>query len=533
MDVTDAAQANAKALDLLNKGVTSLGLMLKVDHIDVDFVVTLLNNINPETVELNFYGCISQVPDIVELLTGYFASKGYDASKLKGSVNCDPMNRMLTRGRNFSKEEVSGFVTAAANAAVKLPKYRVVTVNALTLNNAGAYCAQELGYALAWGNEYLRMMMSNGVSAAVAATAMKFNMGIGSNYFMEIAKFRAARWLWAEIVNAYKPASDYAARLNIYAETSKFNTTIYDANVNMLRTQTEAMSASLAGVNSLTVNPYDSAYKPSDDFSERIARNQQLMLKEESHFDKVVDPAAGSYYIETLTNSLGEEAWKLFLEIESKGGFYKAIVEGEVQQAIKATAKKRFEAIATRRENLLGTNQFPNFTEKAASKIDKTTSSCTCTCGCEKGIETLEPVRGGEEFEALRLATEAASKTPKAFMLTIGNLAMRLARAQFSCNFFACAGYQVIDNLGFNTVEEGIAAAQKADADIIVLCSSDDEYTTLAPEAYKAIAGKQIFVVAGAPACMDELKAVGIEHFINVKSNVLETLKAFNKQLVK
>ncbi len=533
MDVADAKSANEKMLDLLNKGITSFGLMLKGDKLDVDFVVTLLNNIDPEKVELNFYSCISQVPDLLEILTQYYASKGYDASKLKGSVNCDPMNRMLTRGRNFSKEEVSGFVTSAVNAGINLPKYRVATVNAVSLSNAGAYIVQELGYALAWGNEYIRMMMANGVSAADAACAIKFNMGVSSNYFMEIAKFRAARWLWAEIVNAYKPASDYAARLNIYAETSKYNMTIYDANVNMLRTQTEAMSASLAGVNSLAVNPYDIAYKSSDEFSERIARNQQLMLKEECHFDKVVDPAAGSYYIETLTNSLGEEAWKLFLEIENNGGFFKAIVEGNVQKAVKATAEKRFKAIATRRENLLGTNQFPNFTEKAAAKIDQTESTSTCTCGCEKGIETLGAVRGAEEFETLRLATEAAAKTPKAFMLTIGNLAMRLARAQFSCNFFACAGYEVVDNLGFNTVEEGVAAAQKAGADIIVLCSSDDEYATLAPEAYKAIAGKQIFAVAGAPACMDELKAVGIEHFINVKSNVLETLTQFNKQLLK
>ncbi|MBN2786880.1 MAG: methylmalonyl-CoA mutase small subunit, partial [Paludibacteraceae bacterium] len=132
----------------------------------------------------------------------------------------------------------------------------------------------------------------------------------------------------------------------------------------------------------------------------------------------------------------------------------------------------------------------------------------------------------------LRLSTEKAAKRPKAFMLTIGNLAFRLARAQFSCNFFACAGYEVIDNLGFKTVEEGVAAAQKANADIIVLCSSDDEYAELAPAAFKAIGGKQLFVVAGAPACMDELKAQGIEHFVNVRSNVLETLKAFNAKLI-
>ena len=254
-----------------------------------------------------------------------------------------------------------------------------------------------------------------------------------------------------------------------------------------------------------------------------------MLLKEESHFDKVADPAAGSYYIETLTNNVAEQAWKLFLEIEDNGGFFAAIKAGSVQKAVKETATKRLKAVSSRREVLLGTNQFPNFNEAAAAKVEFKNEA---GCGCDHtGVEKLVAVRAAEEFEALRFATEAAAKRPKAFMLTIGSLAMRLARAQFSCNFFACAGYEVVDNLGFKTVEEGVAAAQAAGADIIVLCSSDDEYAELAPAAFKAIDGKQIFVVAGAPACTDDLKAIGIEHFINVKTNVLETLKQFNQLL--
>ncbi|MPN03621.1 hypothetical protein SDC9_150852 [bioreactor metagenome] len=196
---------------------------------------------------------------------------------------------------------------------------------------------------------------------------------------------------------------------------------------------------------------------------------------------------------------------------------------------MKTTAKSRLKSVSSRREVLLGTNQFPNFTEVAAAKVELTKEG---GCDCDHtGVEKLSPVRGAEEFEALRFATEAAAKRPKAFMLTIGNLAMRLARAQFSCNFFACAGYEVVDNLGFKTVEEGVAAAQEAGADIIVLCSSDDEYAELAPAAYEASKGKAILVVVGAPACADDLKAIGIEHFINVKTNVLETLKQFNQLL--
>jgi methylmalonyl-CoA mutase len=178
---------------------------------------------------------------------------------------------------------------------------------------------------------------------------------------------------------------------------------------------------------------------------------------------------------------------------------------------------------------LLGTNQFPNFNEMGAEKVQ---IEEVCDCGCSKGTEKLVAVRAASEFEALRFATEKAAKRPKAFMLTMGSLAMRLARAQFSSNFFACAGYEVIDNLGFETVEEGVKAAIQAKADIIILCSSDDEYAELAPAAYALAKDKAIFVVAGAPACTDDLKAIGIEHFINVKTNVLDTLKAFNAKLI-
>ena len=318
--------------------------------------------------------------------------------------------------------------------------------------------------------------------------------------------------------------------MRIHAETSTFNKTILDANVNMLRTQTEAMSATLGGVNSLTVLGYDSVFEPTDDFSERIARNQQLLLKEECHFDKVSDPAAGSYYIETLTNQIAAQAWKLFLEVDEQGGFFDAIVSGKVQQAVKATAAGRLKAVSSRREVLLGTNQFPNFNEIGGEKV-KIQPSVDCNCD-HHGTEKLLPVRGASEFEALRFATEGAAKRPEAFMLTIGSLSMRLARAQFSCNFFACAGYEVVDNLGFDTVEEGVKAAFEAKADIVVLCSSDDEYAVLAPAAYALAKGKAEFVVAGAPACTDELKALGIEHFVNVKTNVLDFLKAFNAKLV-
>lgn len=538
--VKDAVSANKKALDLLNKGVNSLGFNIDKENLNADFIATLLNDISVDSVELNFKTCSKKTVELVNLLGDYFDSKGYAAPQLQGSINFDPFNSMLLRAKKYDKEEIVSLIAAAAQAAARLPHYRVVNVNAVTLSNAGAYIAQELGYALAWGNEYLSMMVDAGVDTQLAAKKIKFNFGVGSNYFMEIAKFRAAKWLWAKIVEAYQPVCRKTGcshtvdgicycsmKMRIHAETSEFNKTIFDANVNMLRTQTEAMSASLGGVHSMTVLPFDSIYNQPDDFSERIARNQQLLLKEESNFDKVSDPSAGSYYIETLTSEIASQAWKLFLETEDNGGFLEAIKAGKVQQAIKATSTQRLKNVSSRREVLLGTNQFPNFTEvsggKKAIKGAKDKN--------QDEIETLVPVRAAQEFENLRFATDAASKRPKVFMLTIGSLAMRLARAQFSSNFFACAGYEVIDNLGFATVNEGVEAARKMNADIIVLCSSDDEYAELAPKAFELTNNKEILVIAGAPASADELKSLGIVHFINVKTNVLESLRAFNALL--
>ncbi|MDE6043363.1 MAG: methylmalonyl-CoA mutase small subunit, partial [Muribaculaceae bacterium] len=399
----------------------------------------------------------------------------------------------------------------------------------LLLGNGGAYIYQELGYALSWGAAWMTALTDAGVAADEVAKRIKFNMCVSSNFFMELAKFRAARMLWAEIVEQYG-ADKAAAKMMVCAKTSRFNQTIYDAHVNLLRSQTETMSAALAGVDSIVTTPFDEPYKTPDAFSERIARNQQFLLKEESHLDKVVDPAGGSYYVETLTVNIAKEAWKLFIATEEEGGFFALAGEGKVQAAVNESCKKRHTDVARRKEILLGTNQYPNINEMAAGNIEKKDGCC---CGGEKGENALCMKRAATDFEALRLATEAAANRPKVFMLTIGNLAMRLARAQFSTNFFGCAGYEIIDNLGFDTVQEGVDAALAKGADIVVLCSSDDEYATLAPEAFKYLDGRAEFVVAGAPACTEELKAAGIENFVHVRCNVLDTLKQFNEKLLK
>ena len=523
----DAKAANAKAKDVLNKGIDSLGFRIPGDKVNAEFVETLLDGICCDIVEVNFNTCKRHTLELAQLLVAYFEKKGYDKEKVVGSVDFDPMEKMVMKGK-----DVTPILATAPQLIETLkdyPNFRCITVNSEALNNAGAYIVQELGYALAWGNEYLQQLVDAGVDVDLAAKKIKFNMGVSENYFMELAKFRAARMLWAQIVKQYEPKCDCACQMIVNATTSCYNQTLFDSYVNLLRSQTEAMSAALGGVHSMVVVPFDATYEVPTDFSERIARNQQLLLKEECHFGQIVDPGAGSYYIEYLTDSLAVEAWKIFLKVEDEGGFLAAVKAGSIQDDINATNAKRHGDAAKRKEFILGTNQFPNFTEVSEGK-----KPITCACGCGQAEATefkaINSTRLAADFEDLRIHTEGA-KTPTAFMLTIGNLAMRQARAQFSCNFLACAGYKVIDNLGFKTVEEGVDAALKAGADIVVLCSSDDEYAEYALPAFKYLDNRAMFVVAGAPACMDDLKAAGIENFIHVKCNVLETLKEYNQKL--
>ncbi len=525
-------QANKIALDVLGKGVTSLGF--KIKEPSVAEISTLLEGIDTAQFEINFTCCPRKALDLTKALCEYLQSKG-TATVFKGSIDFNPYRPALRHGKAFGAD-IASLAKEIVEAAANVPGLKVLAVDSDMLSNAGAYIYQELGYALAWGAEWLSMLTDAGMKVDQIAKRVKFNMGVSSNYFMELAKFRAARMLWAKIVKQYEPECLCACKMAVHANTSTFNQTIYDAHVNLLRSQTEAMSAALAGVDSITVTPFDTPYKTPDDFSERIARNQQFLLKEESHLDKVVDPAGGSYYVEHLTVAIAEQAWKLFLDVEANGGFLACVNDGKIQAAVTESSEKRHSDVARRKEILLGTNQYPNINEMAADKI--AVSGCKCGCNhneetCEANVAALPKTRAASDFEALRLATEAASNRPKVFMLTIGNLAMRLARAQFSTNFFGCAGYEIIDNLGFDTVENGIDAAIERKADVVVLCSSDDEYAELAPKAFAYLNGRAEFVVAGAPACMEELKAVGIKDFVHVRCNVLDTLRDFNSRLLK
>ena len=532
-------EANAQATVLLTKGVESIGFVIGDKEFSAADLDTLLSGISVKNTELIFSE--KKTKKVAGLFIDKMDKEGVDPETVRASFVLDPIVKKLTlKGTMACKNgQCKGFENLASliskGAAYK--RIRFVNVSGEIFHNSGSTIVQELAFTLAAGHEYVVKLMEQGLSVDQVAPALRFSMAISSNYFMEIAKFRAARLLWANIMAPYNPSRGCASKMKVHAVTSKWNMTVYDPYVNMLRGTTEAMSAAVSGVHSIEVLPFDTPYEKPTDFSARIARNVQLLLKEESHFNQVCDAAGGSYYIENLTNSIAEQAWNLFRQVEEKGGYIAAFEAGFIQDQVEASAAKKNSNIATRRETLLGTNQFPNFNEVADEAIteDVVTGKSTCKCGCASqaadGVRPLKPYRGAMAFEQMRLKVDRSGKQPKAFMLTCGALAFARARAQFSCNFFACAGIRVQDNTYFKSVEEGVKAALEAKAEIVVICAADDDYATLAPEAFKLLGDKAIFVVAGAPACKEELEAQGIKNFISVRNNVLETLQYYLKEL--
>ena len=532
-EASDLQTANARAVDAINlRGVESVGFNTSFgDKVTTKEFATLLKGIDLTKTEVNFLSdCNSR--KALPVLISYLKEAKVDTKKVKGSFNYSPLAAFSLNGKFCVDAKTAASRTKEViEAGRELPLFNLLAVRGDIFRNAGSSAVQELAFALSMGVEYINWLSEQGVKAEEALTRIKFNLAIGPSYFMEMAKFRAVRFLWAKIVEAYG-CKEHSA-ICIHAVNETWNKTVYDPYINMLRTTTEAMSAVLGGIHSLTVLPFNAPYQEQTLFSERIARNQQIILREESYLDKVSDAAAGSYYVETLTQSIIKHTWELFNKVQDMGGYTEAFTKGFIQDEIKAVANKHESNISTRRKTVLGTNQYPNFGEVADQKlVNLNTVTKPGAIKPEGAIcEPLNLYRESQAMEELRYKTDISGKRPKVFMLTVGNLAFRRARAQFSSNFFACAGFEVIDNIGFKTVDEGVKAALDAKSNIIVICSSDDEYETLATEAFGKLNGKAIFVVAGAPACQPALEAKGISNFISVKSNVLETLKGYQSLL--
>ena len=531
----DIAEANRLAVDAVSQGAGAVGLNVKVitSHKQMQ---QLLQGIDISKIGINFFSSRSY-PLTLELFIYEIAHRGLEGTYITGSLNFDPISYLLLHGdfyqsRQSNMDEAEYLIQTIRK---RLPGFRTITINGHLFHNAGATLVQELAFSLASGNEYMANLTSKGLPADTVSASLQFSFGIGSNYFMEIAKLRAARLLWTAVVEQYRPENPESSRMFIHSTTSLWNKTVYDPYVNLLRTTTEGMSAAIGNTDSMSILPFDFPYKDESEISRRIARNQQLILKEEAYLDKIVDPAAGSYYIESLTHSIAMHAWELFQSVEEKGGLIECIRTGFIQDEIERSCRKKDMNIAQRKIVILGTNQYANPLESMSQNIEKLPVSSNDEPSVYKKMRIY---RGAHAFEEVRLATEIAvaggKKKPSVFLLTIGNPAMRKARATFATNFFGCAGYEIIDTAGFKTVEKGVKAALDSKAEIIVLCSSDEEYATIAPATCTGIKSQNkdvMILVAGYPEVLvDMLKSSGTDDFIHIGTNVLEFLVNLQKK---
>ncbi|MGB9459116.1 MAG: methylmalonyl-CoA mutase family protein [Bryobacteraceae bacterium] len=376
-------------------------------------------------------------------------------------------------------------------------------IRADELAEAGGNAVQQLGYALAAGVERLAALAQAG-TVDHAARSIEFVFAVGSTYFLEIAKLRAARLVWAQAVAAFKPADLNCALARIHVRTTRLNKSVYDHYTNLLRVTTEALAAAVGGCDRLTVEPFG--------FDQHLAVNVGRILEHEAHVDAVADPAGGSYYIETLTDSLARAAWKLFQQVEAAGGYSQAVESGAIARALAESRARLEKAVASRHRTLVGVNNYPDLNEKTADASAPAESSAA-----------FPAFRLAEAFEKIRRRTERhAAKTgrvPNVLLLKRGDLKMRMARANFSRNFFGCAGFGV-------TEAEELATA----ADLIVLCSSDAEYLALAQEVCPA--ARVPVIVAGNPKeQIDALKAAGVAGFIHMQSDAVQTLTEWQKRL--
>jgi len=440
-------------------------------------------------------------------------------------LNNDPVSQKTFTG-GFDIEEQKLWTIVADMLSNDTQNIKPIGINIKHFANAGATAVQQLAFGLAIATEYFDFATEMHIPLEKVAKNIYFNFAFGTEYFMEISKVRAFRYLFAKFIEAYDKEFAKQHTAYIHGVTARRNKTIYDAYVNMLRTTIETHAAVVGGVDSFSVEPFDTVFANADDFSNRIAINQQIVIKEEAFADKVVDVAGGSYYVENITYKLIEEAWKLFLEIQGKGGFCDALKQNYIYDIVKEVAEKEKQKVDTGKITILGTNKYPNRTETLKNLTINKPSEISDYKLQEPQFKTLKISRLSEDFEQIRMGVEKFEKQPKVFLLTFGNASMRRARADFAGNFFAAAGFDIVDNLGFADAEKALETIDETNPEIIVLCSSDDEYLDFATQIYDKIKNK-IVVIAGSPKSKEDFEALGITNFISVKSNIYTELKNY------
>jgi methylmalonyl-CoA mutase len=392
------------------------------------------------------------------------------------------------------------------------------TVHGETFEECGATAVEEVGFTLAAGIDFLASAAEHGVDVERAAAALEFSFAIGSTFFFQIAKLRAFRMLWARAMECFG-VRRIGAVARIAARTSRWNKTIYDPHVNILRVTTESMSAVLGGTDSVTVAPFDACYKRPDEASRRLARNTQLILKHEACMGRVADAGGGSYYLETLTDLLANGSWKLMQEIEARGGYRKAQAEGTIALALESSMATREKAVAARRRLLVGTNHFANPADRALHRIDR--------------VRMKEINRSARQYEEVRLRTERHTAVrglmPRVLLAEFGDVKTRMARSGFAANFFACAGFETFTRRFRRATEIALV-----DSDLIVLCSADPEYEAIVTELMprlKALGRSVPVIVAGNPEYAESAVAARVADFVHPRSNQMEVLTKWQARM--
>lgn len=573
IDKADPAEANAAAKQALDNGSDALWFRIRFDADegalggditgirvqDLNDLKTLLEGINLKTTHIVFDSGVGSagVIGLIRAMIDESDNLKFDDLAETFSFVYDPFTFMAGRGRLPLPEEQ---LDSAINQMADTSQTNVLAADGSFYHNCGATIIQELGIVLAIASEFLARFPEN--KREQAAKKIWMHLSAGSLYFPEIAKFRAARLLWTRVLDGYEIDSD--TPLTIHASTSQWNKSIADPHNNMLRATTEATSAAVGGANRITIHSYNTTFEASDTFSRRIARNVSHILDEESHLTAVDNPGDGSYYVEVLTDEIAKKAWEFFQLIEKQGGFQKAVEANIIQVEVGKSRKAKEEALNKRELVLTGVNNYPDTDQDlpdnlfqstptdslpqtdSEPEIDKDHLIDSLSDAFKEGASVgdvissflapqkqlytaLKPYRAAKPFEELRLGTQSLAKSRGkevvAHLIPIGNKKMRKARATFSQNYLGCAGLQVKNHLGFDSVEEAAEEIPTDDADIFVLCSSDDEYPELVEDFCTTFGNESVLILAGYPEDhLETYRKTGIDQFIYSGSNMLETL---------
>ncbi|MCB8975986.1 MAG: methylmalonyl-CoA mutase small subunit [Ardenticatenaceae bacterium] len=476
-------------------------------------------------------------PAILPLLSEVLAQTNQPLSDLHGGLWHDPLAELAQSGTaalEYTYQEVANWLHWAVENA---PNFRTLAVDTAVYHNGGANAVQELAFALATGVQHMRTLQDHGLSIAQIASQLRFVFAIGGDFFMEIAKLRAARQLWAQVVAAFGGDAE-AQKMVIHAETAVTNLSRLDPYVNMLRTTTEAFAAAVGGVDSLCTLPFNQPFAAEpDEFARRIARNQQLILQEEANLTQLIDPAGGAYYAEWLTDHLGQTAWALFQEIEAQGGMVAALQAGLPQQWVAATAVARAANLAKRKEVLVGVNQYANVGEPVNGERSSVSGGQSPSSNLQ--IQPIQPIRLAEPYEALRdwaaVYETRNGRRPQIFLANMGPIRQHKARADFTRGFFEVGGFEIVDSEGFDGVETAVAAALSANAHAVVICSTDETYPALVKPLVQGIKAQQpdtVVILAGYPQDQIEAhKAAGIDAFIYLGADCLALNQWLQSQL--